>query len=271
MDTLRSNVLEVVSEPEIFTSAANLVVRLGPANQSSTTPALKTVLRRNGPLPTEALYLGQAEDDFPVLLNLHDPLPGPLLIVGKEGAGKTQFLRSIAEFVRLACAPRNVQFGVITNRADEWQHALSGHPNCVGVFPSHRSGARRFVQSLAMWIKSSVRSGQSVLMLVDGFEELSQWDAETRECLHTILCNGTEQRVWPIMTLHPQHSEAVHEWLSLFHLRFFEHGLTPTDTEAALDVPKLTWVSPVCGTWFTLKEHSGWIRFWIPSVTEEID
>ena len=55
-----------------------------------------------------------------MLLDLYDPENGPLLIVGKEGAGKTQFLQCIAEYMEFTHNAQQIQFGVITNRVEEW-------------------------------------------------------------------------------------------------------------------------------------------------------
>ena len=62
-------------------------------------PALSDVLAEIGPLPPEALFLGVASDHLPVLLNLYDPHPGPMLIAGDAGSGKTAFLQTIAHSV----------------------------------------------------------------------------------------------------------------------------------------------------------------------------
>src|ERR1044072_8421512 len=56
-------------------------------------PALIDVLAEIGSLPAEALFLGVATDGLPVLLNLYDSHPGPILISGDEGSGKTAFLQ----------------------------------------------------------------------------------------------------------------------------------------------------------------------------------
>src|SRR5512138_298602 len=71
-----------------------------PTDPSQPEPAstdLSRVLAEIGALPREALFLGIASDGLPVLLNLHDPHPGPMLVIGDEGAGKTAFLQSIAQ------------------------------------------------------------------------------------------------------------------------------------------------------------------------------
>ena len=52
-------------------------------------PSLADSISALGPLPNEALLLGLASDGLPVLLNLHDPHPGPLLVAADPGAGKT--------------------------------------------------------------------------------------------------------------------------------------------------------------------------------------
>ena len=59
-------------------------------------PSLVDSLSELGPMPREALLLGLASDGLPVLLNLHDPHPGPLLITADPGTGKTALLQLIA-------------------------------------------------------------------------------------------------------------------------------------------------------------------------------
>src|SRR5512138_1121732 len=59
-------------------------------------PSLRDVIAANASMPREALFLGLAEDGLPVLLNLYDSIPGPLLIIGDQASGKTRLLQAIA-------------------------------------------------------------------------------------------------------------------------------------------------------------------------------
>src|ERR1044071_9589745 len=51
-------------------------------------PPLSEVLAEFRPMPSEAMFMGVASDGFPVLLNLHDPFPGPILISGDAGSDR---------------------------------------------------------------------------------------------------------------------------------------------------------------------------------------
>src|SRR6266508_518960 len=69
----------------------------GPQTQlAPSLPSLSEVLSDFVPRPHEALFLGVASDGLPVLLNLHDPVPGPILISADPGTGKTALLQTIA-------------------------------------------------------------------------------------------------------------------------------------------------------------------------------
>src|SRR5688572_24370439 len=83
-------------------------------------PTLRTVITDASPLPREAIFLGLAEDGLPVLLNLYDPIAGPLLITGDQASGKTNLLQIIAKAVELTHSPSSVQYAVITQYPDEW-------------------------------------------------------------------------------------------------------------------------------------------------------
>src|SRR5689334_3161068 len=97
-------------------------------------PTLSEVLTEIGSVPAEALFLGIATDGLPILLNLYDSHPGPILITGDAGSGKTAFLQMIAHSVVQTQNANDLQFGILTNYPDEWQN-LESTPHRAGVFP----------------------------------------------------------------------------------------------------------------------------------------
>ena len=92
-----------------------------PSGPAAILPPLKEVISSAAPLPQEALFLGLAEDGLPVLLNLYDPVPGPLLLIGDQASGKTALMQTIATAIGLLHSPSEVEYGVITDHPEDWR------------------------------------------------------------------------------------------------------------------------------------------------------
>src|SRR5688572_11491689 len=185
-----------------------------------TLPPLSEVLAEFGPLPPEALFLGIASDGLPVLLNLHDPIPGPLLITGDAGTGKTNLLQLVGNAAARMHQPQDLQFGVLTSHPDEWS-GVEDIPNNVGVFPLYHESAEDFILSLASWAHGNKTSRQSVLLLLDDLEIASNIDFDARQNLRWLFLRGPARRVWPVVTLNPKRMENILPWLDAFHTRVF--------------------------------------------------
>jgi len=226
-------------------------------------PLLSEVLTEFGPMPQEALFLGVASDGLPVLLNLHDPVPGPILISGDAGTGKTGLLQTIASATAKMHQPEDLQFGVLTSHPEEW-NGLEEIPNNVGVFPLYHKSAEDFILSLASWAHGNKTSQQSVLLLLDDLEAATNLDFDAKQNLRWLFLRGPARRVWPITTLNPNRVESIAPWLDAFHTRIYgpmqnaAHVRNLNAEHAGLDSLNI-------GTQFSLREGDHWLRFWIPS------
>ena len=227
-------------------------------------PPMSEVLNEFGPMPPEALFLGVASDGLPVMLNLYDPVPGPILIAGDSGVGKTAFLQSIAVAAGRTHQPEELQFGALTSHLDEWS-ALQDIPNNVGVFSLLDRSAEDFIHSLASWAHGNKTSRQSVLLLLDDLEIASNLDFDARQNLRWLLLRGPARRVWPIITLNPNRMESILPWLDAFHTRIFGTIQDPQHIQK-LDAERTELDSLNTGAQFSLRERDYWIRFWIPSI-----
>lgn len=227
-------------------------------------PPLNEVLTEFGSMPVEALFLGVASDGLPVLLNLFDPVPGPLLISGDAGTGKTALLQTIAAAAGRTHQPDELQFGVLTNHPDEWSD-LANIPNNVGVFSINDRSAEDFILSLASWAHGNKTSQQSVILLLDDLEAATNLDFDAKQNLRWLLLRGPARRVWPIITLNPNRMDNISAWLDAFHTRIFapiqsQRQIRQLDAEQA-DLDSLT-----IGSQFILREGDHWLRFWVPTL-----
>ena len=228
-------------------------------------PPIDEVLTELGPMPPEALFLGMASDGLPVLLNLHDPVPGPILIVGDAGVGKTKLLQVIASAAWKMHQSEEVQFGVLTSHPDEWNE-MESISNNVGIFPLYHKSSEDFILSLASWAHGNKTSRQSVLLLMDDLDAVSNMDFDARQNLRWLLLRGPARRVWPLITLNPDRTENVLPWLDAFHTRIFgkmensQHVRQMETEHAKLDTLN-------AGSQFALREGDHWLQFWIPGIT----
>lgn len=227
-------------------------------------PQLSEVLAEYGPMPREALFLGVASDGLPVLLNLHDPVPGPLLIMGDAGAGKTNLLQIVARAAGIMHQPEDLQFGVLTSHTEEW-NAFDRIPNNVGVFPLYGNSSQDFLLSLASWAHDNHSSKQVVLLLLDDLEVAANLDFDARQNLRWLLLRGPARRVWPIVTVNPNRTDGIQPWLDAFHTRIF--GTIQDDQRARqLSVEQADLQTLSIGTQFSMREGNHWLRFWIPGI-----
>jgi hypothetical protein len=246
---------------------AEVALELETAHRNKPMPAQPTlgrVLADFGPMPAEALFLGVASDELPVLLNLHDPIPGPLLIVGDPGSGKTAFLQVIAQAAGRMHQPKTVQFGALTNHPNEW-NGFEKIPNNVGIFPIHHRSAEDFILSLASWAHGNKSSKQSVLLLLDDLEAVSSMDMDTVQNLRWLLLRGPSRRVWPIITLNSKHIQTLGPWLDAFRTRIFGN-MQKEALISKLGGKQANLESLAGGSEFTMSEGDHWLRFSIPAL-----
>lgn len=227
-------------------------------------PTVSSVMARFNPLPAEALFLGVAEDGLPVLLNVEDPVPGPVLIVGDAGTGKTNFLKSIASGVQLTHADKEIQYGIITSYLEEW-NGFQRSSNCVDIFPAHKTDAENFINSVSSWAHSSRRDSQAVLLLIDDITSIFKMDFEARQSLRWLLLRGPSRKVWPIITMNPDSLNEIHPWDTFFHTRIFgkidDQKLSQTMTQSEnVQLQRLN-----AGAQFMIREDDQWLKFWVPS------
>ncbi len=226
-------------------------------------PALSSVLRGLKPLPRAALFLGVADDQLPVLLNLVDPVPGPVLVAGDSGSGKTRLLQTMAEAVAQTHDPDDVRFAIITEQVMEWE-AFSQSLSCEAILSFQEPITANYVASLVSWAHSNKHSEQYVLLLIDGLEGLNA-DVSLHQSLRWLLLRGPSRRIWPIVTLKATRASAMNQWLPSFRTRLCGHigadrDVTPLagNSDAAFDRLQ-------AGVQFALREGAAWLPFSLPA------
>jgi len=227
---------------------------------------LDKLLAKFGTLPQDALFLGAAYDGLPILLNLNDPTPGPILVAGDQDCGKTALLQRIAQAAEITHRSADLQFGVITDHPSEWK-GIEEIKNCMGIFPTFHKSADDFILSLADWAHNNHGEKRFALLLIDNLEAVMEMSDSVQEKLRWLLLRGPNRRVWPIITLNAGRCGKVLPWLDAFRTRLLGAVRNTVGAEAIVPTQGagLHLLEP--GSEFVLNENRQWVKFWIPPVS----
>ena len=204
-----------------------------------------------------------AEDGLPLLLDLYDSAPGPLLVAGDGGSGKTAFLRSLAQATDLQ-NPGEIQFGVLTPFPEEWT-ALESLPNCLGIWPVYHLAARNFLSQLVSWADVLSESRQVVLILLDGLDLLAASGFPVQHDLRWLLMYGPERQVWPVVTVNPGRLTRLENWLDYFQTRILGQVKRPQTARLLVGDPEIDLAALLPGRQFGLSRPDGWLKFCLPT------
>jgi hypothetical protein len=234
------------------------------ASPASDQLSLNSTIADASPIPDTALFLGLADDSLPVLLDLYDPVPGPLLIVADESSGKTQFLQMIARSIELLHNPSDVKSGVVTQYPDEWIN-FQDSQSVVGIYATQRGSASELLQSLVTWAHNNKENRQTILLLIDDLEAIAKLDPQTEQNLRWLLLRGPSRRVWPIVTINASRVQSMEAWLGFFRTRLFGHTRDANNSHfIANDPDKL--FDDLAASQFTMREGNSWLNFWAPTI-----
>ncbi len=246
-----------------FKTFTELLPQSSPDSRDST-PGLKRVLKDLGPLPRAALFLGVADDHLPVLLNLADPVPGPVLIAGDSGSGKTRLLQLIAHASSQLHDPDDLRFAVVAEQPGEWDD-LSTSPNCEGILSFREPLTTNYLSSLVNWAHSNKHAREYVLLLIDGLEGLNA-DTSLHQPLRWLLLRGPSRRIWPIVTVKATRASAVNQWLPSFRTRLCGHIAADRDLTPLTGSSDASFEGLEAGAQFAMREGKLWLPFRVPRV-----
>jgi hypothetical protein len=183
--------------------------------KAPTTLTLDDILVDFPYLPVQTAVLGQGEDGYPVLFDLNDPRPGPLLVTAENGCGKTNLLKVVASSLARNNSRYDVQVSILSPKPEEW----GGYG---GIFPTWERAAGDQVVELAA-IAEQRRWGRELgaaqVLLLDGLEQVKRWDDDPQIYFDWMLREGPAMGVWTIATVSPEESLSLGRLMTGFRTR----------------------------------------------------
>ena len=215
-------------------------------------------------LPGGTIMFGLAEDGLPLLFDLYDPAPGPLLVAGDGGSGKTALLKSLARATNQG-DPGEIQFGVLTPFPEEW-NAEEALPNCLGIWPAYHPAACDFLSQIISWAEALPKTSQVVVVLIDGLDLITGNDLQVKHLLRWLLMCGPEHQIWPVVTVNPGRMTQLETWLQYFQTRLIGRVKHPQTARRLVEDPGVDLSALLPGVQFGLSRPDGWLKFHMPPV-----
>lgn len=228
-------------------------------------PVLSDTLETIGRIPNNAILFGIAADGLPLLLHLRDPRPGPLLVTGDRGSGKTAFLKAVLRAASQINRPGSVYFVVLTNYPDEWNN-FQAVEHLAGIWPADEQSANRLLFDLACRAQAR-HDNTPLILLFDGLESILRMDESSQNNFRYLLLHGPPALIWPVVTINSSRAMRLPDWLACFQTRIYARIAHPAAGEELLPVPGAPLKGLFPGFQFCIREKSRWLQFWLPGMT----
>lgn len=216
--------------------------------------------------PAETAMLGMCEDGLPVLFDLTDPRPGPLLLAGDSGSGKTSLMQGLLRSLIAANSPYEVKYALIPSKPDEWAAYENSTDHCMAFQPSYETAAGDTILRLAEIAdqrRVGKEMGASIVLLVDDLRFLARADFDVRLNFEWLLKCGPELGVWPVVSLPAVAARDMSRLVSYFRTRLIGHMPEENSTRLTLfDGCNPEKLRP--GKQFAVRVEDAWLRFYLP-------
>jgi hypothetical protein len=166
--------------------------------------ALKVLLEQNSSLPTNSVVLGVCEDGLPLALDVTDPTPGALLVMGDNRDEQIRLLQTIVASACLRNSPRAVQFLVFTHQPDAWRAWVNENGferHCITVAPAQEESIRDWILQLADWTEQrrlGQRSGPPILLVIDTLYFVPRLAYDIRLNFDWMVKEGPPAQIWTV-------------------------------------------------------------------------
>jgi hypothetical protein len=203
------------------------------------------------------------------LLDLDDPQPGPVLIVGDEVDGNRDLLKLLAQSACANLSSQEIKFLVITSQPENWKNwsiSLQKPERCLAILENDTPDIGDWIIQMAEQVEQRFTSrnpSPPVLLLIDGLDLVSRSESDVQLNFEWLCQNATGAQVWPVATLPTGMALEMGRWIRHFHTRLI--GKMPNRTAVRLGLSSgLDSEGLVASRQFAVRIQDGWINFWLP-------
>ncbi len=152
--------------------------------------------------------LGVGEDGLPILLDLNDPAPGSVVVIGDERDAQLNMLRMAITSLVTRSTPRAMQILIISYDPQSWQNWVGEHGYgryCLGIEGAEDlETLRTWILRLADWTeqrRTGERGGPPVLVILDTLKFLTRLSYDVRLNYEWMAKEGPPAQIWQLAAI----------------------------------------------------------------------
>jgi hypothetical protein len=230
-------------------------------------PSLQQVIAETDGFAPGSLLLGICDDGLPLVLNLHNPAPGSLLIAADPLSGKTNLLRSILHSAVQLNAATSVSFYILAENPSAYAD-LENLPHIRRVTVPQDRIAGSWIEELAELVEERQRGrwqGPVMVLVIDGLASLLHYlDPEQFARLYWLVRHGPRSRVWVLASLSSASVERLDSrLLAAFRTTLLGSIAAPGIASYLAQEADAGAEDLAPGLEFCVRYGEQWIHFWI--------
>ena len=221
-------------------------------------------------LPAATALLGISSDGLPVLFDLNDPAPGPLLILGNEGCGKVRLMQQIALSLLHNNPAEAVQISVIGHHLMRWGEVTAkARQNQAWLELSGGKKAdsgEQIITAAEMTEKRYLHPGKNpaAVIFIDDLSFIFNQNAAVQLNFEWLCKHGPQVKVWLVASLETQAALSMGRWIRYFRTRII--GEMPKQNSDRLGLfPGSGAEDFLPGIEFAVYVRDAWLRFELPN------
>ncbi len=235
---------------------------------------LHTVLQAWSPLPSGSVLLGICDDGLPLLVDLYNPAPGSLLLVGDLEPANRNLLRIILASIGILHRPSEVELHLVTDRPEAYQ-GLLGVPGVIRVHSPYDRGLPELIGYFASRASQRQSGRQTSRVAVLGIEDIetvvSQLSVERVGELSWLAASGPMEGSWVFAGLDASRYRGLDPVLfQAFRTRLVGSSRERKAAEYLSGLPVAVSRNLDPGVGYCVKFAGEIIRFWLPRFTETV-
>lgn len=242
---------------------------------SSSVPVLDEVIEQIRPLPPHSILLGVCNDDEPLILDLKNPSPGALLVIGDNRFGNQQFLRSMLLSASMLNDERDLNIHLISPNARAYPH-LMRQPHFIQAFNSHDMASWVLVEEFVRLGRERQKGMKAYPMQIFAIDEIDllvqDFEDELLRGFQWLLEAGPQLNIWPVATLSSNHiRRELKPLLKLFGTKVYGRITSPIISAQLTGSPFLDLSTHFPGVECTIRSANDEINVLIPQVENSIN